>query len=107
MYAIIKNNEVLYITDEIPTKQTYNEDWEIIINWIDYDDYMEYDFIWKPLLVNGEIIEDTTEKENLKLSIITKLWELKTQKDWLELLWEDLTEIENQINNLKNEYNLI
>ena len=42
--------------------------------------------------------------EEKKQEIIIKLWNLKTQKDWLELLMEDTTQIDAQIKSLQDEY---
>ena len=42
--------------------------------------------------------------ENKKKEILKQLWELKQIKDWLELVWEDITEIDLKINELKTEY---
>lgn len=55
-----------------------------------------------------KLIEIEKQKQedlkNKKSYILTKLWELKNEKDWLKLLWEDLTEINEKIENLKLEY---
>lgn len=51
--------------------------------------------------VNEEIKQ---ELENKKTSLLKEIWELKTIKDWMELVWEDITEITVKINDLISEY---
>jgi hypothetical protein len=63
------------------------------------------------LYINWEIVEwpEVKEFEKQKLEakkqeILKELWSLKQIKDWLELVWEDTTEIDLKIEELKKEY---
>ena len=62
----------------------------------------------KDLLVWYEFIqEEMTEEEileNKKTSLLKEIWELKQIKDWMELVWDDTTEITAKINDLISEY---
>lgn len=48
--------------------------------------------------------EDKILKDK-KTSILKELWELKQIKDWVLLVWEDTTEIDKKIQELKQEIN--
>lgn len=131
-YALIKNGELLYITDSIPTKQTYLSEKEykkvldseqekidamtteellnyqepsnVKITGIDYDEAIEFYFDGKPILQNGEIIEDQSEKIARRQELKVRIWNLITQKSGMVELGEDITDIEAEITALKEEY---
>lgn len=131
-YAIIKNGEILYITDNIPTKQVYfsqkemdkilqdeaikiasmtteelfnyQEPSNVKIQGIDYDEAIEYSFSGKPVLQNGQIIEDNSEKIARKQEIKKQLGELSIIRNGMVILVEDTTDIDAQITALKGEY---
>ena len=101
-FAIIKNNEILYFSEEKPEDLECNE---IIDLKEDYDYKNDYNFVdWKIIKTIKKEFQEKTLWEK-KLEIITKLWNLDIQKRWLELLWEDLTNINLEIDNLKLEFN--
>ena len=89
-----------------------NENWETIEK-----DFTENELLkiqkWYNYNIKTWIFEESEEslafelkqKQNKKLEIITKLWNLDIEKRWLELLGEDLTEINLEIDNLKIEFN--
>lgn len=69
MHALIKNWALLCITEELPEKQQYDDNGEIIVHWIDFDESIEYDFEWTPIYVDGKIIlspEWIVQKKNAK-----------------------------------------
>ena len=135
MYAIIKNSEILYTSDSIPTKQEYHTEEEMgvireieaerialmssedLLNYvepsnvkvagIDYDEAIKYNFKGKPRLVDGKIEEDRTEIELQKKELQKQIGELSLQKAGLETLREDTEAIQASIDSLKNEYERI
>lgn len=101
----------------------FNENWRVInssnvkINW----NYIEKDFTqeknnkltaWYSYNIETEEFEKTPEsiefeKQQLaaiKNSLLKEIWELKKIKDWMELVWDDTTEITAKINDLISEY---
>jgi len=121
MYAIIKANEIIYTSDEIPTKQTYKKNWDVLLWWIDYDQVIEYNFIWNPILIDWKIVKNKQEDIN-KFRLIEKEakekrneyltaellpdWVFKTMK--IEKLEEERIDIEARysecMNSLVSEY---
>ena len=79
--------------------KTYAIKWEekILVTSQNKDNLIWYEFIQEEM-TDEEIIE------NQKTTILKQLWELKQIKDWLELVWEDTTEIDLKITELKTEY---
>lgn len=63
-------------------------------------DYIDWNFVkWQ------RAIEFEKEKNiKRKIEIIDQLWHLKSQKDWLLILWENTKEIDEKIEKLKQEY---
>ena len=107
MYHIIKNWK---ITDS-------SENYLSIENWTTIQkDFTQEEILliskWYSYNIETEEFEETKESkefeakilEDKKTSILKELWELKQIKDWMELVWEDTTEITNQINDLITEY---
>ena len=45
--------------------------------------------------------------ENKKTSLLKEIWQLKQIKDWMELVWDDITEITAKINGLISEYRIL
>ena len=104
-FAIIKNEEILYFSEEKPNIEDLEFD-EIIDLQEDYDYKKDYKLVdWEIKIKIKDEFNLSLINQNKKTEILTKLWELKNRKDWMELLWEDLTEINLEIDNLKLEYN--
>ena len=79
--------------------KTYAIKWEekILVTSQNKDNLIWYEFIQEEM-TDEEILE------NKKKEILRQLWELKQIKDWLELVWEDTTEIDLKITELKEKY---
>ena len=110
-YAIIKNNEILCFSDIIPEKENMDFDETIKLknNYSYKNDYIYID--WKIIeKIKPEFDEENIkqkeieQKEFRKKVILVELWVLKNEKDWLELMEEDTTEIDLKIEELKKEF---
>ena len=65
----------------------------------------QYDFIdWEFVKWEKAIAFEIEQKEARKKVILVELWILKNEKDWMELMWEDTTEIDLKIEELKKEF---
>jgi hypothetical protein len=80
--------------------KTYAIKWDekILVNSENKDSLVWYKFIQEEM-TDEEILE------NKKISLLKEIWELKQIKDWMGLVWEDTTEIDKKIQELKKEYN--
>jgi hypothetical protein len=80
--------------------KTYAIKWDekILVNSENKDSLVWYEFIQEEM-TDEEILE------NKKTSLLKEIWELKQIKDWVLLVWEDTTEIDKKIQELKKEYN--
>ena len=79
--------------------KTYAIKWEekILVTSQNKDNLIWYEFIQEEM-TDEEILE------NQKTSILKQLWELKLILNWMIEVWEDTTEIDLKINELKTEY---
>lgn len=80
--------------------KTYAIKWDekILVNSKNKDSLVWYEFIQEEM-TDEEILEKQ------KTSLLKEIWELKQIKDWMGLVWEDTTEIDKKIQELKKEYN--
>jgi hypothetical protein len=108
MFYIIQNGK---ITD---SSESYLES----SNWItiekDFtDEELEKIQAWYSYNMETWEFQETPESieykkqilQSKKTSLLKEMWELKQIKDWVLLVWEDTTEIDKKIQELKKEYN--
>ena len=79
--------------------KTYAIKWDekILITSQNKDTLVWYTFIQEEM-TDKEILE------NKKTSLLKEIWEIKTIKDWIIEVWDDITEITVKINGLISEY---
>lgn len=107
MYYIIENWKILYSNnfaikvDWLNTieKEFTSEELEKIQAWYSYN-IETWEFEESPESIEYE----KQVLENKKTSLLKEIWELKQIKDWMELVWEDITETTAKINDLISEY---
>lgn len=102
MFYKIENNRVIN-SSNINLDWTYieldlsEEEIDLLNKWYDYID-------WQVVKWDNAIQFELNEIENKKTSLLKEIWELKQIKDWMELVWDDITEITAKINDLISEY---
>lgn len=102
MFYKIENNRVIN-SSNINLDWTYieldisEEEVDLLNKWYDYID-------WQVVKWDNAIQFELNEIENKKTSLLKEIWELKQIKDWMELVWDDTTEITVKINTLISEY---
>ena len=109
--------------------KTYAIKWEekILVTSQNKDTFVWYQFIqeeflseehfeklnsWYSYNIETGLFEETEESkqyeakilQDKKTSLLKEIWELKQIKDWMELVWDDITEITAKINDLISEY---
>lgn len=95
IFTII-NWEKVFVTSEEVVKVKY-EFYDLVIeNWE------------KTLIKTNKTLElEQIAKDSQKIQILEKLWQLTNQKAWMVELWLDITEITQEIENLKNTFNYL
>jgi hypothetical protein len=97
-------DEVIELQNDYDYKNNYSyENWKIIEKLKpEFDEeIIKQKEIERKELEEKEKIE---QKEARKKVILVELWILKNEKDWMELIWEDTTEIDLKIKELKAEF---
>ena len=128
-YALIKDGQLLYITEQPTTKQVYFTDSEyqkildaepqfltpeeaaeyvapsnIKTPGIDYDEEIAFDFEGDPMYIDGKVIENPAYKQQKKQAILDELAAIKSDIDALTLIGEDTKDLEARAAELKTQY---
>lgn len=92
MHALIKNWVLSYVVEELPEKQTYDKEWEILTPGIDFDEAIEFDFDGPPEYIDGKIVLSPSyiqQKKNEKKNEIITAVDL-SQVDLDEFQFSDI-----------------
>lgn len=128
-FAIIKDDKIIYFSSEKPQKaiawvyeEKINEETgekekvclKEPVEWINFDTaidiWMPYDYTYDYFISDWKI--EMKIKDEFKPIIRTKedikqeIWTLIIERNWMIELWEDIYEIDSQIQLLKDEYNM-
>lgn len=107
MYYIIENWKIAWSSENYLSSENWitiekyftSEELEKINKWYSYN-IETWEFEESPESIEYE----KQVLENKKTSLLKEIWELKQIKDWMELVWDDTTEITVKINDLISEY---